>query len=425
MAEINYGELLVAQVKTLGEQMAKDKSERASADEARKKELDEALAKANARIVELEAKQEQVRRTAIPGLEYGPKGEPDKLSWARLVQVCADPARLSLKEYGLEREAYEYMRKTAINAGTGAGGGFLVPQTMMDGLIPQLRERSIARQIGATVMSGMPKGNSVLAKSKGGITAEHLNTEEEAPGTETVATFDRIELTPRPIAAFVPLTRQMMTQTAISLEAWVRNEIAIQIALLQDQSFFLGTGTGGAPRGVFNHPSIQFETWATNADAGASINHLVNMVLKSREKFALGLSGLGWVAAPKVLFGLARLKDSQLRPIFQSLTDGNVQTLNTPTTVLRYPILDSAQVSTGNKDAERLGFGPWGDAVIAEWGTMEFAMSDQTETNFRKGRATVRGITEYDVGVFHGEAFVHAGSDAATPNIDTDSGAFA
>lgn len=424
MPEINYAEVLTGQLKTLTEQLSKDRAERATADEARKKEIDAALAATTAELAEIKKRIHVVDAGKIPGLEYGPKGEKGKLSWARTIQICAEPRRMDMPGYEIEKEAFEIMRHTAINAGTGAAGGFLVPTTMMDGIIPELRERSIARQLGATVMSGMSPGNYVLAKSKGGITAEHLNTEEEATGTESVATFDQITLTPRPIAAFVPLTRQMMTQSNESMESWVRREIAIQIALLQDKSFFVGTGALGAPRGIANHPSLQFETWTTNANASDTWNHLVQMILKSREKFALGLSGLGWAAAPKVLFALARLKDTTNRPLFQSLTEGSAATAGAPVSVMRYPVLDSAQLSTGNKDAERLLFGPFGDGVIGEWGTLELLMSEQTETNFRKGRATVRGIAEYDCNFFHGDAFVHAGSDAATPNVDTDSGAF-
>lgn len=409
MPELDYGEILSGQIRELGENIAKEKAERATADAAKQKALDSTLAAQSVEIAELKKRLEKYEAAKIPGLEYGSKGEKDKLSWARVIQICAEPRRLMQPGYEVEREAYEIMQKTAINAATGAGGGFLVPTTMMEAIVPELRERSIARQLGATVISGLAPGAHQWAKSKGGITAEHLNTEEEASGTESVATFDTITLTPRPIAAFVPLTRQMMTQTSAGLEAWVRREIATQIALLQDKSFFVGTGTQGAPLGLANTTGVQsFASLWTYTNSGTLWGDLVQMVLLSREKFALGLSGLGWAMSPRVYYALAKLRDGQNRPVFQSLTDGTYAKSNVPPAVAGYPAFDSDQLKTGTNSAERIIFGPFGDGFIGEWGTLELAMSDQTETNFRKGRATVRGIAEYDAGFFHAPAFVQS-----------------
>ncbi len=406
--------LLTAEFSTL-------KAERATADESRKKEIDGSLASLATRLDGIEKRLVAENKASIPGLEYGRQAEKGKLSWARVMQICADPERMHKPGYETEKEAYEIQQKTAMNVGTGAAGGFLVPTTMMAGILPELRERSVARQLGATIMSGLSPGNYQLVKSKGGITAEHLNTENEDSGTESVATFDLLNLTPRPIASFVPLTYQMMTQSAESIEAWVRNEIATQIALLQDKSFFVGTGASGAPRGIFNHPSIQFvDCQSTAVDTTAEVwAALVSFVLKTRKKFALNLGGLGWVAAPDVLYHLAKVKDTTGRPVFDTLSTAAFSATQAPASVMRYPIVDSAQIQTGTATAERLMFGPWSAGVIAEWGSLRLAMSDQTETNFRKGRATVRGIAEYDCGFFYPDAFVHAGSDAATPNYNT------
>ena len=337
--------------------------------------------------------------------------------------MCVCPSLLDSKEYGLEREIQDQMQKTAINAGTGAAGGFLVPTQMMDELKPQLRERSIARQIGVQVMDNVSPGQHVWVKSKGGITAVHIDTENEETGAESVATFDQITVTPKGMAAFVPLTRQMMTQSSKDMETWVRGEIAKQIALLEDQSVFIGSGATGVPRGVLRNPSLQFVTFAGLDFVGAdqtATNALIDMILTARNKFALGLSGLGWVCAPAVLYHLMKMKDGNGRPLFQSLLEGNASNLATPSTLLRHPILDSDQIKTGTASAERLAFGPWGEVILPRWGTLSLGLGDQTETNWRKVRATVRGVQEYDVGVFYPDAFVHAGSDAATPNYPSN-----
>lgn len=423
MTEINGSELILGELKRLGDQWAAEKAERLTADEARKKEIDAKLAAIQADQEKLRDAQKSVAMLSLPGLEVG-KTSADKTraSWKRAMDVCVNPSLLDTKEYGLEREIQDQMQKAAMNTGTGAAGGFLVPTQMQDELKPQLRERSIARQLGVKVIDNMPPGIHVWVKSKGGITASHIDTEGEETGSETLATFDQVTVTPKGMAAFVPLTRQMMTQTSMDMEMWVRGEIATQIALLEDQSVFLGTGAVGAPRGVLRHPNLGFVSFAGVDYAGAdqtATNKLIDMVLTSRNKFALGLSGLGWSAAPGVLYHLMKVKDGQGRPLFQTLLEGTAANWQTPSTLLRHPILDSDQIKTGTTTAERLAFGPWGEVIVPKWGTLTLGIGDQTETNWRKVRATVRGVQDYDVGVFYPDAFVHAGSDAATPDVDT------
>ena len=276
---------------------------------------------------------------------------------------------------------------------------------MMNDLIPQLRESSIARQLGVTTLDNLV-GNITWTKSKGGITAQHINTEEEETGTESVATFDKIELTPHPIAAFVPLTFGMQTQPAIALDAWVKSEIATQMALLEDQSIFVGTGAASAPRGIFNHPNVSTSNWASVDTSLEIFQTALDVVKATRKKFGQNLGNLGWATSPDVLYWLAKAKDTTNRAMFFSLTDGNLQTITAPPRMLRYPIMDTDQLDTGTDSAEQMMFGPWADVYLGHWGTLVFAMSDQTETNFRKLRTTVRGVWQYDVGVFHADAFV-------------------
>lgn len=418
MAEINYGELLTGQIKALGEQISTDKAERATADEKRKKEIDEMLAAHTAQLAELKKHQEAKERAALPGLEYGAKGEADKPTWTRLLQIVAEPSRLKQKEYGAEREMIEQVQKVAINAGTGASGGFLVPTTMRQGIIPELRERSIARMLGATVLSGLTPGAHQWAKSKGGITAVHLNTEGEESGTESVPTFDLITTQPRTSAIFVPMTRGMMTQSAEAIEPWVRGEVAKLLALFQDKQFFVGTGAQGAPRGIFNHPSVGTFVFTEGSLSGVW-GSLVDAVLDVRNAQATDLDGLGWACAPAARFWLAKIVDLNGRPLFDSLMNGDASKTGIPRNVMSYPLYDSAQIANSNAATENFMFGPWSQGVIAEWSTLELVLNTESDTNFLKARGTIRGIFDYDVAFFQPAAFTKADAFAANGAVPT------
>lgn len=417
--------LILDKLKTLGEELNKtrDQYNRVSTDSQQtKSDLEARCASIERSIEAFDKIMAQIQRTSIPGLEVG--GAKGKASWGRIAQICAQPGLLKDKGYGVEADVYRLMSsridsfdaqtRASINAATGEAGGFLIPTEMMNDLIPQLREVSIARQLGVTEINGLV-GEVTWAKSKGGITAEHVNSEEEVAGNDSVATFDKIMLKPHPIAAFVPLTFEMRTQSAIALDDWVRSEVATQIGLLEDKTIFTGTGTSAAPRGVLNHPSIQSLDWTTaiSGVTGSVVNTSVEMydallhcMKLTRKKFGHTLGNLGWATSPDVLYWLARARDAQNRAMFFSLVEGNMQGNNVPQRLFRYPILDSEQLDTGSDAAEILIYGPWADVILGHWGTMVFALSDQTETNFRKLRTTVRGVWQYDVGIFHADAFV-------------------
>ena len=389
--------------------------------------LETRLEKIDAAIESLEEHQDKARRASLPGVESGNGEETSKFSWGRLAKLSLQWDGLSKeKEYGYEVEVQREMeerywdtmplgQKTAINANTGSGGAFLVPSELQTELIPLLREVSILRQLGATVISGL-QGEVVWAKNKGGVTAVHVDTEAEETGDESVPTFARLALRPRTIAAFVPMTWQMLSQPAISLEAFVRQEIATEIGLLQDKVGFFGTGADAEPRGIVLHPDVNTTSWTSTAYAGASqtVSATLRAMVKAVRKRSALFARLGWAASPDAHYKIADTKDADGRDIFAEATGA------APESLIGYPVVDSEQLDSANNpfssdwsgggspttdDDETLIFGNWAELVIGEFGPLAFAMSNETEMNFRKLRTTMRGVAMYDIGVWHGESF--------------------
>lgn len=409
--------LLVKAVEDLTSDFVRTKAEREQADESQKKLFDQRLARMEAQIMESNKGIARQGRLALPGISVGSK--PGEASWGRIAKICMAPSLMKNPEYGVEAEIYRQMQnnddsyaveaRAAISAATGEAGGFLIPSNMMDQLVPQLREVSQARKLGITVLDNL-SGEVYWNKSKGGITAQHLNTELPVAGAETVATFDQIRLAPRPIAAFVPISFQMRNQPPMALETWVQDEIVYAIGALEDTSIFAGSGANGAPRGVINHPSIQslaFTALTYNGPDQDILRTLIQVVQLCRSANATNLGNLGWATSPQVLYHLAKSVDGQGRALFQSLNEGSFANAGPEQRLLRYPIIDTTFLTVGGTfNAEQMIFGPWKDVVLGHWGTLALSMSEETETNFRQGRATIRGIWQYDVGVFHGNAFV-------------------
>lgn len=133
-----------------------------------------------------------------------------------------------------------------------AAGGATVAQEMQ-GLIEFLRNRTALGKLGITVLSGLV-GDLVFPVQTGGATAYWVS--ETGALTDSEATFGNKTMTPKRLGATIPLTRQILAQSSISMENWVRNEIDIVTSLKADAAGLQGTGALGEPLGIANTTGI-------------------------------------------------------------------------------------------------------------------------------------------------------------------------
>lgn len=415
MVVVDNGQLVESAIKSLDSKIDALIAERATADDARRKKIDDGLAAIEARLTGLETKKAEIERSYLPGVKIATSAtNKDAFSWARALKLAASPSLRHIKEYGYEVECFAAMQKkfdgmepefrAAINAGTDQAGGFLIPHEAMDVILPLLEATSIADQLGITNLQGLV-GTLSWPKDGGGIDVNYIDTEAEATGAETVNTFSNITMTPRVLAGFVPLTHSMITQPALSLESWVRTRLATRLALFMDNKIFLGTGADKQPLGILNTPGINTVTWSSvQFGAVATLQNITkflrqNVLELGKDNALNGATKLGWAMSPNSRFALSETKDTQGNPIFTTVDQAATGSL------LGYPLRDTQQLASGSTAAERLIFGDWAKVMHGHWGTMALASSSETETNFRQLRTTVRIVMAHDVAITHAEAF--------------------
>lgn len=417
-----------ARIEELAKLLRDSEAARAAAStksEGEKAALEARIAQIEGGIKELSDLKAKTERLSLPGVELA-KDENDRkgkaFSFGRMAKLCMNPrSGLEDVELGYEAEVYRNMKKAyssldstvkaELNASTGEGGAFLIPSEVQQTLIPILREASIIRGLGATNLPGLV-GNVIFNRQATDVTAYHINTEATDQIPTSAPKFERIELRPHVLAALVPMTWEMRTQSAISLEQFVKESIAAQIALAQDQKAFLGTGVGSEPRGLLNHPDIGSLNWAaaiggdtlrygdeTNAQ---TITKRLLAIWKIVRKKSAAFGTLGWACSPDALAKIATTIDRDGVPIFG--TPGELL----PSSLLRpgYPIRESELIDDAADTNENLIFGNWKDAVIGEWGTMAFAMSETSGTDFETMRARLRGAIAWDFALWRGASFV-------------------
>jgi len=272
-----------------------------------------------------------------------------------------------------------------LTAGTTSAGGYLV-ETQNMGFIELLYNRSVALRMGARRLPGLT-GNVAIPRQTAGSTAYWL-TNEATQATETNLTFDQVSLTPKNIAAYVEISRQLMLQSSPGAEGIVSDDLAKQVAVKVDLAALEGSGT--------EQPTGISATAGIGAFTGATLSYAY--VLNAQEDLAssniMPIRG-GYVGTPPVAsVCMQRVKfSSTASPLWEgNLWDGSMA---------GFPAMSSNQLTAGT-----MIFGDWQELILAEWGVLEIEVNPYA--NFQAGIVGVRAMYSMDVGVRRAAAFSRA-----------------
>jgi HK97 family phage major capsid protein len=280
------------------------------------------------------------------------------------------------------------IQKRDLSAVTASAGGRLVATDNMS-FIDILRARSVAMRMGATSMSGLV-GNVTVPTQTGAATAAWL-ANETAAASESDQTFGQMALSPKNVAAYTEISRQLMLQSSPSAEMIVMNDLGAVVALAVDSAAINGSGASGQPLGIVNTAGIGSVTGTTLAYSGVlefqtdvlAANALVNP------------ASAGYVSTPAVaalLAGRSRFTNTDT-PLWQgNLLDGNVA---------GFRAMTSTQIA-----ASRMLFGDFSQLVIGEWGALELDVNPYA--NFPAGITGVRAFYTVDIGVRYAAAFSYS-----------------
>jgi HK97 family phage major capsid protein len=280
------------------------------------------------------------------------------------------------------------IQKRDLSAVTASAGGRLVATENMS-FIEILRARSVAMRMGATNLTGLV-GNVTVPTQTGAATAAWLANETTA-ASESDQTFGQMALSPKNVAAYTEVSRQLMLQSSPSAEQIVMNDLAAVVALAVDNASINGSGASGQPLGIVGTAGI-------GSVAGATLGYAGVLEFQTDVLVANALvnpASAGYVAAPAVaglLAGRSRFTNTDT-PLWEGgLMDGRVA---------GFPAMSSTQIAAG-----RMLFGDFSQLVIAEWGALEIDVNPYA--NFPAGITGVRAFYSVDIGVRYAAAFSYS-----------------
>lgn len=361
--------------------------------------IDDFIRSFNSRVPEAQA----VRTAETPAIGMSER-EIEQFSFLRLFAALSDPTNVALRQSaGFEFEcsnaaverghqmapgashripfdvlAAGFARDLTVGTAT-AGGNLVATELRSDSFIDLLRNAMALEQLGITTLTDL-NGNIAIPRQTGGATAYWVA--EGGSVTESQQSFDQVALTPKTLGAFTDVSRQLLLQSSLSVEALVRRDLATIIALELDRAGINGSGTANQPRGVLNTSGIGSEAGGTNGLA-PTWDNIVNLETAVANANA-NMGNLGYLTNSRVR---GRLKRTQRfattngDPVWER---GNEMNGYMAAVSNQVPSNLTKGTSTGVCSA--IMFGNWSDLLMGLWGGLDVLVNPYINS----GTGTVR-----------------------------------
>lgn len=291
-------------------------------------------------------------------------------------------------------------QRADLAAGAVATGGYVVATELRStSFIELLRNRQICVAAGATILGGLQGNVDIPKQATAGAGAALA---EAGAITNTDSTFGELALSPKRVGRGQAMSKQLLLQSSLDVENFVRMDLATTLAVLMDYYALHGSGSSNQPTGIASTSGIgsvalgtdgAAPTWASqvsletevgqdNADVG-KLAYLTNAKGRGKLKQTAKVSGYpvfiwdtGMAPGEGMINGYRALVSNQVR---SDLTKGSGTALT----------------------AEF--FGNWADLILAYWGALDIVVDPYTLAKNAQVQITANAF--FDVGVRHAESF--------------------
>jgi HK97 family phage major capsid protein len=291
---------------------------------------------------------------------------------------------------------YEIQKRDLVSGTPTAGGNLVATDLLSGSFIDLLRNAMVISALGTRMMTGL-SGNVAIPKMTGSATAYWV-AENGAP-TEAQQTIGQVTMTPKTVGAFTDISRRLMLQSSLSVEAMVQQDLATVLGLAIQQAAINGTGASNQPSGIMTlvTPGViggtngLSPTWANivaletgvalaNADVGSMAyltNAKVRGKLKGTEKFSAGTGA----------------------PVF---ADGNTP-LNGYQAAITNAVPSNLVKGSSGANCSAIIFGNFADLMIGMWGGLDLTVDPYSGSS--AGTVRVVALQDVDIALRNVESF--------------------
>jgi HK97 family phage major capsid protein len=267
------------------------------------------------------------------------------------------------------------------NGYTGTGSATVATTLLASSFVDLLRPRTFIMRR-ASVLGGLV-GNFDIPKQVTGASGYWIG--EDDPAGQSDVDFGLIPLAPKTASGFVDVTRKMLMQSSLDVEALVRLDLARGLAQTIDKAALYGTGANGQPKGLKLQDGINAVNFAAANPTYAELVAMETAIAQDNAE----VDSMAYV----VDAGLRGYAKSTLK--FSGVSGTIWEAGNT---INGYGTEVTNQVTAGD-----VFFGNWSDFWAAMWGGLELNVDPYTHST--RGRIRIVAMQDVDFAVRRVESF--------------------
>lgn len=306
-----------------------------------------------------------------------------------------EASRAAASQYGVTAQGImlpaEVLRNWKRDMSAGSDGDLIAEDFKGEEFIDALRNASSVMQAGARMLGGL-SGDVKIPKKTAASTAAFVASEGGA-SSESEMTIGNVSMTPKTLGAFTDVTRQLLIQSSLDVEALIRDDLAQSIATAIDKAGLEGSGSSGNPEGILNVTGVNQVT--NFAAANPTFAEVVTLETAVAEDNAL-MGNLAYIL-PASMYGALKTTEKATNTAQFVVEPGG--------TMNGYTAIVSNQATAGN-----LYFGNFSDLLIGMFGGLDIVVDPYS--NSTSGTVRVVALQSVDVAVRHAVSFAF-GNDGA------------
>ncbi len=250
-------------------------------------------------------------------------------------------------------EGLDPVIRNALQIGTDTEGGYLVPDEFERTLVDALDEENIFRRLANVITTSSGDRKIPVVASKG--TSSWIDEEGAIP--ESDDSFGQVSIGAYKLGTMIKVSEELLNDNVFNLEAYISKEFARRIGNKEEDSFFIGDGSG-KPTGVLAATGgAQLGVTAASATA-ITMDEALDLFYSLKAPYR---NKAVFVMNDATVKAIRKLKDGQGQYLWQpSLQAG------TPDTILNRPLYTSVYVPAIAAAAKSIVFGDFSYYWVAD-----------------------------------------------------------
>lgn len=319
------------------------------------------------------------------------------------------PMDIMSHDTGVRGEDAAAVRASNLVAGTAASGGNLVAtELLMGDFIDMLRKRLVLTRLGCRYLTGLV-GNIAIPKQLTGATSYFVA--EDGAVTGSGATFGQISMTPKTIGAMSSFSRLLTLQTSMTVEQFIRADLALNIAAGLENVALNGTGSDNQPTGLLVRSGTNTVVIGENGGA-PTWPKIVAMETEVADDDVFDDGSMAYLFNARTRGTLKTTEkfSSTGREIWQPGMQRGEGDVNGYLAAVSNYLPKNGTKGTGENLSTAV-FGRWSDLIIGLWGVLDILVDPYKDAD--TGAVRVVALQSFDTTVRYGESFCKC-SDIAT-----------